>query len=113
MQLAFSSVALIISILTFSWEYNLHKKQNIKIKVHAYILSFYASTYFIENIPTTEQIINKFTKYSFFSKEKRKNLIKYLLVELSMDKKIEMVTALEKDFDNSSWKSTLNINGKK
>lgn len=104
-SLIISIFSLLTTGITVIWTMIDRSNRYLKYKICKEIYKFYAPCYLQDNLPTTEQIYNTFAK----GKEYKRSRIQFLLIELSHENKIEMVTDLSSSFKESRWKPNVNI----
>jgi len=109
-SLVISIISLLFAAITIIWSLLDRTNRILKYRICKFIYRYYAPCYMVNDLPSSNDIFKRFNK---LNKENRNARLQYLLIELSHEKMIEMVTDLSSSFEQSKWKPNVIIHGKK
>ncbi|MCL2861786.1 MAG: hypothetical protein FWE22_05190 [Firmicutes bacterium] len=105
--LIISLVSLAFTTITIVWAYIDRSNRYLKYRICKYIYQYYSPIYFHDKLPSSADVFKHFNKRNRKNKQAR---LQYLLIELSHENMIEMLSTTSDSFESAKWKPNVNIN---
>ena len=101
-SLILSIISIIFTAVTIVFAIVDRNTRKLKYKICTYIYENTLSEIFSDKLPSTEDIIKAFNNSNCHYKTSK---IRYLLIELLNERKIQIIYDLETKFEHAKWKS--------